>query len=69
MKKSVQKFLQRASEPHLANEQSDGDEKCEREAGDDGVIHRRYSGRGEVSGREGEKAGWERYAVGIIGLN
>jgi hypothetical protein len=39
-KKTIQQLLQTASKPHLANEQGDGNEQREREADDDGVIHR-----------------------------
>ena len=62
----MQQLLQTASELHLANEQGDGNEQCEREAGDECLVHRRGLREGTKESRgEAEKVGGDSYAVGI----
>ena len=46
-----------------------GHEQCEREAGDECVVHRRGLQDGaQMTDEMAEQAGWECYAVGINGL-
>ncbi len=63
----MQQPLQRASEFHLANEQGDGDKQCEREAGDECLVHRRGLRDGTKMGSEmAEQAGWKCYEWAAI---